>query len=172
MRADSTNQTVRMIARGSIAGSRVRVRLANAFGSAPVALGAAHIALREKGSAIVAGSDRALAFNGKPGVTLPPGAVILSDPVDLKIPALADVAVSLYFPGETGTPTIHSTGLHDTYTAEGDATAQASHGGRGGDAIVLLPGRDRRDGAGQRLPGRGLRRFHHGRGTVEQRERP
>ncbi len=120
------NQTVRMIARGSIAGNRVRVRLANAFGSAPVALGAAHIGLREKGSAIVAGSDRALAFNGKPGVTLPPGAVILSDAVDLKIPALADVAVSLYFPGETGTPTIHSTGLHDTYTVDGNATAQAS----------------------------------------------
>ncbi len=120
------NQSVRMIARGSIAGSRVRVRLENAFGSAPVALGAAHIALREKGSAIVTGSDRALAFNGKPGVTLPPGAVILSDPVDLKIPALADMAVTLYFPGATGAPTIHSTGLHDAYTAEGNATEQAS----------------------------------------------
>ncbi len=42
------NQTVRMIARTSMAGKRVRVKLENAFGSAPVKVGAAHIALRER----------------------------------------------------------------------------------------------------------------------------
>jgi len=118
------NQTVRMIARTSIAGSRLRVRLENAFGSAPVKVGGAHIALREKDSAIVSGTDRALAFNGQPGVTLPPGAEILSDPVELTVPALASVAVSLYFPEKTGAPTNHSTGLHDAYVVEGDAAAK------------------------------------------------
>jgi lysophospholipase L1-like esterase len=120
------NQTVRMIARTSMAGKRVRVKLENAFGSAPVKVGAAHIALREKDSAIVTGSDRTLTFNGEPGVTIGPGAVIASDPVDLTIPALSDVAVSLYFPGETGAPTNHATGLHNMYTVEGDAAGKAS----------------------------------------------
>jgi lysophospholipase L1-like esterase len=50
--------------------------------------------------------------------------VILSDPVDLNAPPLADLAVSLYFPGETGPPTSHATGLHTTYIAAGDLTGQ------------------------------------------------
>jgi lysophospholipase L1-like esterase len=120
------NQTVRMIARTSMAGKRVRVKLENAFGSTPVKVGAAHIALREKDSAIVAGTDRALTFGGEPGVTIGPGAVIVSDPVDLTVPALSDVAVSLFLPGETGAPTSHSTALHNTYITDGDATAKAS----------------------------------------------
>src|SRR5687767_3666876 len=118
------NQTVRMIARTSIAGKRLRVKLANAFGAEPVVVGAARIALRKADSEIVAGSDRALSFNGKPGTTIRAGAVILSDPLDLNIPALGDVAVSLYFPGETGPPTTHATALHTTYIKEGDVTGQ------------------------------------------------
>ena len=120
------DQTVRMMARASMPGKRVRVKLENAFGAAPVKVGAAHIALREKDSAITAGTDRALAFNGKPDVTIGSGAVIVSDPVDLTIPALAEVAVSLYFPDATGAPTNHATALHNTYTVEGDATARTA----------------------------------------------
>lgn len=117
------NQTIRMIARTSIPGKRLRVRLSNAFGASPVTVGAAHIALRAKESAIVEGSDRTLTFGGKPEAILGPGVMLLSDPVDLNVPALADVALSLYFPGETGAPTNHATGLHKTYISkEGDAT--------------------------------------------------
>jgi lysophospholipase L1-like esterase len=118
------NQTVRMMVRASIGGHRLRVKLANAFGSAPVAIAAAHIALRSKDSEIVTGSDNALTFNGKPGCTLGPGVVLFSDPVDLTFAPLADLAVSLYFAGESGPPTAHSTGLHNTYIQEGDVTAQ------------------------------------------------
>jgi lysophospholipase L1-like esterase len=120
------NQTVRMIVRTSIAGRRLRVKIENAFGSAPVAIGAAHVALRAKDSGIVAGSDRALSFNGKPACTIGPGMVLLSDPVDLNVPALGDLAVSLYFPGETGPPTTHATGLHTAYVGAGDLTGQAA----------------------------------------------
>jgi lysophospholipase L1-like esterase len=89
-----------------------------------VKVGAAHLALRAKASAIVEGSDRALTFDGKPGATLGPGVVLLSDPVELNVPALADVAVSLYFPTDTGAPTTHATALHTTYISkEGDTTA-------------------------------------------------
>jgi len=120
------HQTVRMIVRTSIGGRRLRVNLSNAFGSEPLAVGAAHIAIRAKDSEIVAGSDRALSFNGKPGCTVGPGMVILSDPVDLNVAPVHDLAVSLYFPGETGPPTSHSTGLHTTYIQEGDVSGQAA----------------------------------------------
>jgi len=120
------NQTVRMIVHTSIGGRRLRVNLSNAFGSAPLAVGAAHIAIRAKGSEIVAGSDRALSFNGKPGCTVGPGMLILSDPVDLNVAPVGDLAVSLYFPGETGPPTAHTIGLHTTYIQEGDVTGQAA----------------------------------------------
>jgi lysophospholipase L1-like esterase len=120
------NRTVRMIVRTSIGGARVRIRLSNAFDSQPVAVGAAHIAIRSKDSEIAAGSDRALTFGGKPGCTVGPGMVILSDPVDLRIPKLGDIAVSLYFPGETGPPTSHG-GLRTSYLSkEGDFTGQPS----------------------------------------------
>lgn len=125
--ANFKNQTVRMIAHASIGGSRVRIELSDAVGGQTVTVGAAHIALRAKGSEIVAGTDRALSFNGKPGCTLRPGVLTVSDPVDLEIPKLADIAVSLYFPTETGPPTSHALGLHTAYISEsGDFTAQAS----------------------------------------------
>jgi lysophospholipase L1-like esterase len=115
-----------MIARTSIPGKRVRVRLSHALGAAPVKLGTAHIALRSKASAIVEGSGRALTFNGRPDATLWPGAMLLSDPVDLNLPALADVAVSLYFPAATGAPTTHATALHKTFISKTGDTAGAA----------------------------------------------
>lgn len=119
------NQTVRMIARGSIGGNRLRVELSNTFGTKPVEIGAAHIALRANESAIVPGSDRALLFSGKPTVAIPPGGTVVSDTVDLAVPKLADLAVSVFVPGETGPASAHSMGLHTTYISkEGDLTGQ------------------------------------------------
>jgi lysophospholipase L1-like esterase len=119
-----SNQTVRMMVRTSIGGRRIRVTLSNAFGSSPVAVGAAHIAIRAKDSAIVAGSDRVLSFSGRPNCILGPGVVIVSDAVDLNVPAFGDLAVSLFFPELTGPLTTHATGLHNTYVKEGDQTGQ------------------------------------------------
>src|SRR5665213_1727338 len=89
------NQTVRMIVHTSIGGHRVRVALSNAFGAAPLTIGAAHVALRVKDSAIAPNSDRALLFNGKPSCSIPVGAFLISDPVDLDVPKLSDLAVSV-----------------------------------------------------------------------------
>jgi lysophospholipase L1-like esterase len=118
------NQTVRMIARASIGGRRLRVQLSNAFGATPLVVGAAHIAIRGKDSAIVPSSDRVISFNGKPGCTIPARAVMLSDPLDFDVPKLTDLAVSVYVPGDTGPASNHSLGLHTTYISkEGDFTA-------------------------------------------------
>ena len=118
------NQTVRMMVRTSLSGRRARVALSNAFGSTPAQVSAAHIALRAKDSEIAPSSDRALLFDGKPGCTLGPGMVLYSDPVDLNVPQVGDLAISLYFSGATGPPTAHATGLHNTYVSDGDATSQ------------------------------------------------
>jgi lysophospholipase L1-like esterase len=118
------DQTVRMIVRTSIGGHRLRVKFANAFGFPPVEIGSAHIALRDKDSQIVPASDRPILFNGKLKCTLRPGVALVSDPVDLTFEPLASLAVSLYFPNDTGQPNNHSTGLHTTYVSQpGDATA-------------------------------------------------
>jgi len=71
-------------------------------------------------------SDRALTFGGRISFTIPPGALVVSDPVDLDIPKLTDLAVSIYFPGNTGPPTVHPLGLHTTYITSGNTTAYPS----------------------------------------------
>jgi len=94
------NQTLRMTMRASLGGNQVRVRISNAYGRRPLDIGGAHIALGEAGAAIVAGSDRKLGFGGAPTATIAAGAVLFSDPAALDLPPLADLAVSLYLPGE------------------------------------------------------------------------
>jgi len=117
------NQTVRMILRTSIGGRRVRVKLSNAFGLAAVTIGSVHVARRGSDAGIAAGTDRALTFGGKSSFSVMSGVVVVSDPVDLDVPALSDLAVSLFFPRDTGTPATHSTGLRPTYVStEGDFT--------------------------------------------------
>src|SRR5262247_2033003 len=51
-----TNQTIRQVVHTSIGGSRVRVVLSNAFGTANVDVGGAHIALRDKDNTVLAQS--------------------------------------------------------------------------------------------------------------------
>ncbi|HEX5226152.1 MAG TPA: SGNH/GDSL hydrolase family protein [Bryobacteraceae bacterium] len=121
------NQTLRLIVRSSIGGRRVVVHLSNAYGTEPLHIGAAHIALREKDSSIVSGSDRALTFSGSASTTIPAGAEMLSDPVEFNVPKLADIAVSVFVPAEVASPTAHLTGLHTTYISkDGDFTSAAS----------------------------------------------
>jgi lysophospholipase L1-like esterase len=121
------NQTIRMVVRTSIGGRRARVQLSNVFGTAPLKIGAAHIALRDKESAIAPGSDHAITFSGSGSFTIPPGAEILSDPVDIAVPQTGDLLISVYLPGEVTVPTTHSTGLHTTYVSKaGDFTAAPS----------------------------------------------
>lgn len=117
------NQTVRMVVRPSMGGSRLRIRLANAFGAPTVTIGSAAIADRSGGASVVAGSSRAITFAGDRSVTLAPGTVVLSDAVDMPISAGRDLAISLFLPGEAGRPTTHTLGLHTTYiSGAGDFT--------------------------------------------------
>lgn len=114
------NQTLRQIVPLSIGGRRVRVVLSNAFGTMPLTIGAAHLALREKDSVIVPRSSRALSFNGRPSATLPAGAVFVSDPVELPVPAMASLEIDLYLPGDTNVPspvTMHNGAFQTNYVS-------------------------------------------------------
>jgi hypothetical protein len=99
------NQTLREIVRTSVGGDQVRVRIANTFGTTPLVIGAAHIGLSAGGSAIVPGTDRALTFGGRTRVTIPARAPAVSDPVDLTVRSVSDLAVSLYLPLATNADT-------------------------------------------------------------------
>jgi lysophospholipase L1-like esterase len=123
-------QTLRVVVFSKLAGSQARVRLTNRFQSTPLAIGAAHIALRDgaQGGAIVAGTDRTLLFDGQPVVTLAPGEERWSDPVQLAVPQHADVAISLFLPAENYVPAaVHGTGSKTSYiSAAGDHTADVN----------------------------------------------
>ena len=119
------NQTVRMVVRPTIGGARLRVRFSNAFGTTALNIGACHVALSSKGAAIVPDSDRALTFGGRASVTIPPGAPMLSDPVELKVPPFGELAISVYLPEKTASSTVHFWAQHDSYISEaGDFTAK------------------------------------------------
>ena len=130
-----SNQTIREIVHTSIGGDKVRVVFTNAYGTAPLAIGGAHIAVRDKDAAIVVKTDRTLTFNGTSTTVIPPGALVVSDPAPLAVPPTTDLVVDLYLPGNTaeGTSplTIHGLALQTNYvstpgnhTGETDMTVQ------------------------------------------------
>jgi lysophospholipase L1-like esterase len=121
------NQTLRLIAHASVGGSRARIRISNEMGSAPLSLGAARIALRAGGAALVAGTDRQLLFRGRASVTIAAGGAVLSDPVSFDVPPFADLAVSLYLPGSTRVTTLHNLALQTGYVSSAGNYSAASN---------------------------------------------
>lgn len=120
------NQTLREIVHISAGSDTLRVRLSNAYGRETVEIGAAHIALRAKGSGIVEGSDRALTFGGSPAVSIPPGAPMLSDPVKLDVPSAADLAISIFLAKPASGAGIHYSAEQTSYIAQGNLAGAAS----------------------------------------------
>ncbi|HWF01027.1 MAG TPA: SGNH/GDSL hydrolase family protein [Caulobacteraceae bacterium] len=123
-----SNQTVRQIAHISLGGIFVRVRLSNEFGDKPLTVGAAHVALAAGGGpGIQPDTDRPVTFGGKPQITIPPGARALSDPVSLTVPAMSDVAVSIWFPPQAESAvTSHYFAMQSGYVAAGNVIGAAS----------------------------------------------
>jgi lysophospholipase L1-like esterase len=122
---DDKGTTLREIEHISVGGSTVRVTLTNEFGAEPLTVTAATIAVRESGSA-VAGTPTPLLFGGRPSVTIPAGALVISDGAALSVKPLSDVAVSLYLPMQPQT-LISRHGFADqtNYRAAGNQTAGA-----------------------------------------------
>ena len=127
--ATITNATIRLVARSTIAGDRVRVRIENTYGEQPLTIGAASVGLRNRGPSLVIGSSRVLHFGGAAAVTIPAAEYIVSDPVELAVQAEQELAVSLYVPGSDVRSSVHRNALTTSYLTEpgvGDRTTDAS----------------------------------------------
>jgi lysophospholipase L1-like esterase len=119
-------QTLRLIVHISTGGTRVRIKISNTFGDHPLLIGSAHIGHRTDVADIDPKTDRALTFEGKSSTTVAAGSMVVSDPVALELPALSDLAVSLFLPESTDVKTLHVLALQTSYVSPtGDATAEA-----------------------------------------------
>ena len=119
--AMSAPTTYRQIMHISVGGSTVRVIFTNEFGTQPLLIGAASIARRRKGSAIDTSSTKTLTFGGQSVAIVPAGSMMLSDPVDIALRPLSDVAVSVFVPAQPlSQSTVHSYALQTNYKAPGN----------------------------------------------------
>lgn len=117
------NQTVRQLVRLSAGGEQLRLRLTNEYGTRPVAIGAARVAVADGETSIHARTLRVVTFSGATSGVIPAGAPLLSDPIDLAVDELETLSVSLYFPEETEACTCHLVGLQTAFVSSpGDFT--------------------------------------------------
>jgi lysophospholipase L1-like esterase len=131
-----TDATLRQVVRITAGGPRLRIRVSNLYGTTPLRIAGAHVALEAApgSGAIVPASDRPVTFDGRPEVTVPPGADYVSDSVALPVKAFQRLAISLYLPqppqGETGHPGSRTTSFY----RHGDHVADAELAGAAGVA--------------------------------------
>lgn len=122
-------QSVRQVVRLAGGGTAARVRLSNRYGTGPLEVAAASVALAAEGAAVRPGTVRTLSFDGAPTVRIPAGGEVWSDAVELRTAPFDPVAVTLYFAGPTGPVTFHAQAWADSHRAAGDRTREA--GGEG-----------------------------------------
>ncbi|MEA2259572.1 MAG: hypothetical protein QOJ51_2397 [Acidobacteriaceae bacterium] len=118
--------TLREVIHVSMGGDMIRVRFSNLYGTSPLAIGAVEIAQTLKGVAIVPGTNKVVTFNGQPSVSIPPGALVVSDPTSFKLAALSDLTVSFFLPHPSGPVTEHQLGNATSYHVTGNVVSSAS----------------------------------------------
>jgi lysophospholipase L1-like esterase len=116
--------TYRNIVHLSLGGNALRLRISNEFGPTSLTVASVHVALSAGDDRTQPGTDHAVTFGGVGSVTLPAGAVIVSDPVAMPVQPFANLAVSLFAPEvKDATLTYHALGVSTNYVTTGDATA-------------------------------------------------
>ena len=112
-------QSVRQDMRLGAAAQALRFRISNELGTAPLKIGAASVRL-----AGATQPAQPVLFDGRGEIVLAPGSVLLSDPVALRVPALAEVALTVYFP-DAARPAVRRTAVRiaDGKIDVADATA-------------------------------------------------
>jgi lysophospholipase L1-like esterase len=124
--AEIHDLTLRQIVRISAGGTSIRLRLSNAYGADPLRLDDIRVARRTTGSAIDPASNAAVTFNGHGGVTIAPGAYVLSDPIPMAVKDDSDLAVSIYVNGTTPLTTVHDIQRGALYAVSGNQTQAAT----------------------------------------------
>jgi lysophospholipase L1-like esterase len=125
---DLRDATVRQIFHLSVGGSGLRVHISNEFGTEALHFTSVHIArpLLTSSPAIDLSSDRPLSFAGKPDVLVPPGAEYVSDPINLKVAALSDLAVTFHLDTSPARQTGHPGSRATSYYVHGDSVGAAT----------------------------------------------
>jgi lysophospholipase L1-like esterase len=120
--------TIRDVVHTSAGGSEVRVHLSNAFGTAPLVVDEATVALpaTPDTAQVQPGTMRPLRFHGAERITIPVGQSVVSDPVRLEVPADHDLLVSTYTPGRATPMTFHSDAQQDSYFTSGTNATEAT----------------------------------------------
>jgi lysophospholipase L1-like esterase len=120
------DQTIRQIVHLSAGGTRLRLRISNEYGTKPLMVGAATVAIAAADGSVDFKTQRTVTFGGQPGARIARGAPLVSDPIDLPAQALSNISVSLYFPEDTGPCTCHQAAMQEGYVSEsGNFTASA-----------------------------------------------
>jgi lysophospholipase L1-like esterase len=122
--AQFRNQTLRLIVHTSVGGTAIRIHISNTYGNRPLIIGSAHVAQRASGANVNIASDREVTFNSKRYVTVAKGATVVSDGVKFAVPALSDLAISLFLPDDTAATTSHFLARQTSYVSAdtGDST--------------------------------------------------
>jgi hypothetical protein len=134
-----TGQTVRGFPRLSLGGERLRIQLSNARGTTSVLIGGVHVARIAETSTVVPGSDRLLTFGGATRVRLGPGAVLTSDPVQMRTQALESIALSVYLPESVGVITALPVYAGVQLSTNGDHSTESSFPRKQGKLTPSLP---------------------------------
>jgi lysophospholipase L1-like esterase len=116
--------TVRNVLRTSVGGKDLRIRISNANGDQPLVSDSVYVGRQDSGASVVAGSSRRLTFGGSTTVTIPPGAMAISDPLPGTVPATTSLTVSVHVVGTTGIITAHNRSMQHSYkSTSGDHAA-------------------------------------------------
>ncbi|MFI7098491.1 SGNH/GDSL hydrolase family protein [Streptomyces sp. NPDC050161] len=116
--------SIRNVVHTSVGGSSARIQLSNLYGTRPLPVSHASLALAATtGNPTAAtGSMRRLSFGGRQAVTIPAGGAVTSDPVGLTVPHDTDLLVTTYSPSPSGPATYHPYARQTSYLARGDRT--------------------------------------------------
>ncbi len=98
-----------------------RVRFSNYFGTAPVTIGAARLAIATTPPAVDPTHDVALSFSGSASVTIAPGAEVTSDPVSLTYAFGQKMAISAYVQGSFTALSQHDSQVVTNYSSVSNA---------------------------------------------------
>ncbi len=121
------DRTLREIVYPSLGGSKVRLRISNAYGRTPLAIGAVRIAPSAGGAAVRESGSADVTFGGRRDLVLAPGEERDSDPVSMAVEAGAPYAISLHArSGQTLTAWHRVSSQVNYVSVPGDHTGDAS----------------------------------------------
>jgi len=118
------DHSYRLVVHTSVAGDNLRIRLSNAFGDRPLTFDSVYAGIQSAGAELVHGSNRRLTFGGASSVTVPAGDTAYSDPLPGRLPAAANLVVSLHTAQAAGPATGHGMAMQTSYAAAGDHTGE------------------------------------------------